>query len=189
MKRLLLLDNHDSYTFILRESLIKAGADQVDVVCVEDFHQDLIKDFDALVISPGPGIPEQNNLPEIIRNLAGMIPLLGICLGMQAIAEAFGGKIINMKQVYHGSEAIVNHSGTELFTDIPDQFSAGLYHSWAVVQESLPDDLKITSVSQNNVPMSLEHLKFPVCGFQFHPESHITKVGIQLLSNFLKFYV
>lgn len=189
MKRLLLLDNHDSFTFILRESLLKAGANEVDVLSVENFNVYSTDGYQGVVISPGPGTPKQNNLPEIIRNLAGKTPVLGICLGMQAIAEAFGGKIKNMEQVFHGSEAIVNHSGTALFTDIPNPFSAGLYHSWAVVQESLPPELKMSSISTDNVPMSLEHAYFPICGFQFHPESHITKVGIRLLSNFLNFYL
>lgn len=189
MKRLLLLDNHDSYTFILRESLLHAGADEVDVLSVEDFQQEKIQGYSAVVISPGPGIPSDNNLPFLIRALAEKIPILGICLGMQAIAEAFGGKIINMKQVYHGSEAIVSHDDTNLFQSVSNPFVVGLYHSWAVEQRSLPVELSITSVSQNNVPMSLEHKNLPICGFQFHPESYITKEGIQLLSNFLKYYL
>lgn len=189
MKRLLLLDNYDSFTYILRESLLHAGAYEVDVVSVADFQQEKIEGYSALVISPGPGIPSDNNLPFLIRSFAKDIPILGICLGMQAIAESFGGKIINMEEVYHGSEAIVNHYDTNLFQNVSNPFVAGLYHSWAVEQGSLSAELSITSVSQNNVPMSIEHKTLPICGFQFHPESFITKEGIHLLSNFLKYYL
>ena len=189
MKRILLLDNNDSFTFILREVLLHAGASDVQIIKVENFTANQISEFDAMVISPGPGIPQENNLPLIIQSISGKISILGICLGMQAIAEAFGGKLINLKKVYHGAETQIEHTQSLLFEGIPSPFTAALYHSWAVNADKLPNDLKVSSVSDNDIIMSLEHEDYSICGVQFHPESHVTKFGKQLLSNWLKYYI
>lgn len=189
MKRILLLDNHDSFTFILRETFLHAGVDEVQVVKIEDFTFNQVSVFDAMVISPGPGVPQENNLPLIIQELATKIPVLGICLGMQAIAEAFGGELLNLKELYHGAEAQIEHKQSNLFKGIPSPFTAALYHSWAVNEHKLPAELKATALSDKGIIMSLEHEKYPICGVQFHPESHISKFGKKLLSNYLNYYL
>lgn len=187
MNRILLIDNFDSFTHILRESLLMAGADTVNIVPVNLIDlPEIVSAYDKVVISPGPGTPDDNNLPILINTLSGKIPVLGICLGMQAIVMAFGGNLINLKQVFHGETRIIRLRESLLFKNLPLKINVGLYHSWAAKQEDIPTDIVITSISEDNIIMSIEHKISPIYGVQFHPESYLTKDGIQILKNWLE---
>jgi anthranilate synthase component II len=184
--RVLLLDNIDSFTYNIFHYLEALGADVV-VVSNTEIDVATLADFDRVVISPGPGLPKDaGRLMEVLEEAVGRgIPVLGVCLGMQAIAEYFGGRIFNQENVKHGQLALVTHTGSSsLFNDIPRTFHAGLYHSWAVSEE-LPETLKATAFSEEGIMMALEHVSLPVRGVQFHPESILSEYGMQLFGNFL----
>ena len=184
--RILLLDNIDSFTYNIFHYLEALENDVIVTdnlaVRVEDLDH-----FDALIVSPGPGLPAESG--RLMELLAGAVerkmPVLGVCLGMQAIAEHFGGTLYNQKEVKHGQAETISHKGeSRLFKGIPEVFTVGLYHSWAV-SEPLPEKLKATSYSENGVMMSLEHETLPVYGVQFHPESILSQYGMELFENFL----
>lgn len=143
--------------------------------------------FSHIVLSPGPGLPnESGNLMKIIERQIDKKPILGICLGMQAIAEHFGGQLFNQPQVKHGITTEINTSGEAmLFKNTPRKFMVGLYHSWAVETESLPESLWVTAKSADGIIMALEHQSLSVCGVQFHPESILTEYGKVLLENWV----
>ncbi|HLP53412.1 MAG TPA: aminodeoxychorismate/anthranilate synthase component II [Fluviicola sp.] len=184
--RILLLDNIDSFTYNIYHYLEALGAEVavIDHTVVEPGN---LQQFDALVISPGPGLPhEAGRLMEVLAEAVRLqLPTLGVCLGMQAIAEYFGGKIFNQQQVQHGQQATVNHTNESLlFQGIPTRFQVGLYHSWAV-DENLPSQLIATAFSEHGIMMALEHRSLPVYGVQFHPESVLSEYGMELFGNFL----
>lgn len=181
----LLLDNIDSFTWNIFHYL-EALDTSVDVKDHHTIDVDTIREYDAVVLSPGPGIPsEAGKLMEVIDEaVRNDVPVLGICLGMQAIAEYFGGTIYNQQQVKHGQQAVIMHAVSVLFKDLPESFRVGLYHSWAVSPE-LPEALRATAFSEDNVMMALEHVTRPVFGVQFHPESILSDYGKELLNNFL----
>ena len=187
--RILLLDNIDSFTYNIFHYIEQLGAD----ITVTDNQAVTAEDLDAcdkLVISPGPGLPKEagNLMPVLAAALEKGIPVLGVCLGMQAIAEHFGGSIFNQKEVKHGQEALVRHDGTcLLFRGIPETFKAGLYHSWAV-DPVLPEMLRATAFSDEGIMMALQHTTLPVYGVQFHPESILSEYGLDLFRNFLSDY-
>jgi len=185
--RILLLDNIDSFTYNIFHYLeaLEADVSVIDHTAVEA--RDLDR-FDALVISPGPGLPAGSGKLMKILQLAvdRKMPVLGVCLGMQAIAEQFGGSLYNQAIVRHGQAERVTHTGnSSLFAGIPGTFTAGLYHSWAV-SEPLPDTLIATAFSENGVMMALEHTTLPIYGVQYHPESILSEGGMELFANFLK---
>lgn len=185
--RILLLDNIDSFTYNIYHYLEALSAD-VQVVDNTAIEPETLTAFDALVISPGPGLPhEAGKLMEVLSAaVSAKIPTLGVCLGMQAIAEYFGGTIFNQPEVKHGQQATITHTNESLlFKGIPVQFNVGLYHSWAV-EEKLPSDLIATAFSQDGIMMALEHTSLPVYGVQFHPESILSEYGKELFGNFLK---
>lgn len=184
--RILLLDNIDSFTYNIFHYLEQLGAD-ITVIDNQTVGAGDPGGFDRLVVSPGPGLPKEagNLMPALGAAIGKGIPVLGVCLGMQAIAEHFGGSIFNQKEVKHGQEAIVKHDGTSpLFRGIPETFKAGLYHSWAV-DPVLPETLRSTAFSEEGVMMALQHKSLPVYGVQFHPESILSEYGLDLFRNFL----
>ena len=188
---LLVLDNYDSFTYNLVQFAGELGADPVvyrnDAISVEDA---LALGPEAIVISPGPCTPGEAGISvDLIRAAAGQVPILGVCLGHQAIGEAFGGKVVRAERLMHGKTTLVVHSGHPLFRDIGSPLEVMRYHSLVVSPEGLPSDLEITAWSQDRPPgseiMALCHRRLPVYGVQFHPESVGTRDGKRILGNFL----
>lgn len=184
--RILLLDNIDSFTYNIFHYLEALAAD-VTVLDNTEIDVQTVTTFDKIVLSPGPGLPkEAGKLMEVLETaVSSGIPVLGVCLGMQAIAELFGGTIFNQAVVKHGQQSLLTHDGSSpLFAGIPETFHVGLYHSWAV-SEGLPPVLRATAFSDEGIMMALEHVSLPVYGVQFHPESILSEYGMELFGNFL----
>lgn len=183
---IVIIDNYDSFTYNLSHQLKALGA-QVDVVRNDAFQMSRLEPYDKIVLSPGPGIPEEAGLlNDVIRRYAGRKPMLGVCLGHQAIAEVFGGRLENLRTVYHGVQTpthIINHD--YLFEHLPETFEAGRYHSWVVSRSGLPDSLEVTAISDDGHIMALRHRTYDVRGIQFHPESILTPEGARILQNWL----
>ena len=182
---IVIIDNYDSFTYNLSHQLKALGA-QVDVVRNDAFQMSRLEPYDKIVLSPGPGIPEEAGLNDVIRRYAGRKPILGVCLGHQAIAEVFGGRLENLRTVYHGVQTpthIINHD--YLFEHLPETFEAGRYHSWVVSRSGLPDSLEVTAISDDGHIMALRHRTYDVRGIQFHPESFLTPEGARILQNWL----
>jgi len=185
---LLVIDNYDSFTYNLVQYLGELGQ-QVRVVRNNEVSVDDVVCMcpEAIVISPGPCTPNEAGISlEVISRLAGKIPILGVCLGHQAIGQAFGGKVIRAKEVVHGKTSRVFHDDKGLFAGLPNPFEATRYHSLIVERSSLPDCLEITAKTWDEEIMGLRHKTMLVEGVQFHPESFLTKVGKDLLRNFLR---
>lgn len=186
--KILVIDNYDSFTYNLVHLLQELG-ETYEVVRNDKFELDYVDRFEYILLSPGPGIPEEAGLlMDVIRTYASSKRILGICLGQQAIAEVFGGKLFNMPSPLHGvaSSIIVTDSEEKLFQNFPADSKIGRYHSWAVERESLPASLKITAVDENGIIMALTHTEYDVRGMQFHPESVLTDNGKKLIENWLK---
>jgi anthranilate synthase/aminodeoxychorismate synthase-like glutamine amidotransferase len=186
--RILVIDNYDSFTYNLVQYLGELGAELVvrrnDEVTVGEIERELRPE--KIVISPGPGTPAEAGVTlEVIGHLAGRVPLLGVCLGHQAIGQVFGGRVVRAPAPVHGKPAEVEHDGRTLFANLPRPFSVGRYHSLVVERESLPDCLEISAETADGLVMGLRHRELAVEGVQFHPESILTKAGMQLLDNFL----
>lgn len=185
MKNILLIDNYDSFTFNLVHYLEDLDV-RVTVMRNDKITPQECTYYDAVVLSPGPGIPsEAGNLIPIIDYMKDKKPLLGICLGHQAITEVYGGNIINLEKVYHGIATQMTHNGNEIFNDIHTTFNAGRYHSWVAENSSFPEVLEITAVDENGQIMALKHQSLPIYGLQFHPESIMTPDGKTMLQNFI----
>ena len=185
--RLLLLDNYDSFTWNLAQYLQELGAD-VDVRLNDRVDLDWIahRRFDAVVISPGPGRPEAAGISrELVRAAAGRTPLLGVCLGHQAIAQAYGATIVPAPTLMHGKTSAIVHEGRGLFRGMPPRFEATRYHSLVVDPQTLPSEISVTARTLDGVVMGLQHRSAALFGVQFHPESVLTPDGKQLLANFL----
>jgi anthranilate synthase component II len=185
---ILLLDNYDSFTFNLFQALSELGAEVLvrrnDMVTVEDV-EDLVPMLDGIVISPGPCTPGEAGISvPLVRRLAGTVPILGVCLGHQAIAEAFGGRITRAPRLMHGKVSMIAHDGAGAFAGLPNPFQATRYHSLIVERSTLPSELEITA-EVDGLVMGLRHRTLPVEGVQFHPESILTPTGNDLLANFL----
>jgi len=184
-KNILLIDNYDSFTYNLVHYLEDLEVN-VTVVRNDKITPQECENYDAIVLSPGPGIPEEaGNLLPIISHMKDKKPLLGICLGHQAITEVYGGKIINLDKVYHGIATTMAHDNSIIFKEIPKEFEAGRYHSWVAENASFPEDLEITATDKNNQIMALQHKSLPIYGIQFHPESIMTPDGKTMLKNFI----
>ncbi len=184
MLRVLLVDNYDSFTYNLVQLLDEAGA-AVTVVKNDALNFDKIRNFDKILLSPGPGLPvEAGQLLALIQEFSEEKPILGVCLGHQAIAEVFGGRLVNLETVYHGIRQEIELGEDALFRNVPKKTTVGLYHSWAVA-EPLPTDLEVTARSPDGVVMALRHRRFDVCGVQFHPESYMTPEGARMIENWL----
>lgn len=184
---ILLIDNYDSFTYNVYQAVANLGHPlQVvrnDRISLADIS---VANYDAIIISPGPGTPDDAGLSkQIVREFAGKLPILGICLGHQVIGEVFGGNVVRAPQPVHGKTTEVVHQGDGLYTDLPQPFTAGRYHSLIVEEASLPECLEVTARNEENLIMGLRHRQFNVQGVQFHPESILTPVGDKLLANFL----
>jgi len=182
------LDNYDSFTYNLVQYLGELGA-QVEVRRNDQVSLDEIEELapERIVISPGPCTPQEAGVSvPLVRRFAGKIPILGVCLGHQAIGTAFGGKIIRASKLMHGKTSEIRHDGKTIFRKLPQRFIATRYHSLIVERKSLPRELEISAETGDGVIMGLRHRKLLVEGVQFHPESVLTEVGFQLLENFLK---
>lgn len=186
--RILVLDNYDSFTYNLVHALKKMGYTNLEVHRNDQISLKAVEGFDKIVLSPGPGLPAESGiLLELIRRYAPSKSILGICLGEQAIAEAFGGTLINLPEVYHGIASPIHIVEDDpLFYDMPVQLTVGRYHSWVVDRETLPACLKITAVDKKDWIMALKHKKYDVRGVQFHPESILTPFGEKMLRNWLE---
>jgi len=186
MKKILVIDNYDSFTYNLVHYLEDLGCD-VTVKRNDKLTLEEVEPFDKIVLSPGPGIPDEAGLLKpIIKEYAATKSVLGVCLGQQAIAEVFGGKIINLDTVYHGvaTEIKVTVDDESLFKELGKKLKVGRYHSW-VVDTNLPEELEVTSVDTNGQIMSLRHKTYDVKAVQFHPESVLTPDGKQMLENWV----
>lgn len=184
--RIVIIDNYDSFTYNLAHLVKELGA-QVTVLRNDRFQLDSLADYDKILLSPGPGIPSEAGLmPEVIRRYAGVKPILGICLGEQAIGEAFGGTLVNLETVYHGVQTPCRRVADDyLLSGLPEEFPVGRYHSWVVDAATLPACLECTAVSPEGLVMALRHRSLDLRGLQFHPESVLTPDGARILSNWL----
>ena len=185
---LLMIDNYDSFTYNLVQSLGELGED-VRVVRNDEITLDEVAGLrpDRIVVSPGPCTPKEAGISvPLIRRFAGRIPILGVCLGHQSIGEAFGGTIVHAKQVMHGKTSAIHHADTGVFKGLPQPFTATRYHSLVIERETRPDVLEITAWTDDGEIMGVRHRELAVEGVQFHPESILTEGGHDLLRNFLK---
>ena len=186
--KVLIIDNYDSFTYNIVEYIRKCSQHEPTVVrndCTTDHSP---SNFSHIILSPGPGLPDEAaDLKEIICQWHRKIPMLGICLGMQAMGEFFGGKLQNLQRVYHGVQGSIRQiAHSPLFEDVPPEFLVGRYHSWVVEKASLPNTLKVTAEDNSETVMAFEHISYPVYGVQFHPESILTPEGLRMIENFLK---
>lgn len=185
--KILVFDNYDSFTYNLVHLVEKILHQKVEVHRNDQIPLERVKEYDKIILSPGPGIPEEAGLLlPLIKEYAASKSILGVCLGHQAIGEAFGGKLTNLSTVYHGVATPVNVTKrSSLFTGLENRFEVGRYHSWVVAEENFPADLEITARDDNNFIMALQHKNFDVQGVQFHPESVLTPQGETILKNWL----
>jgi anthranilate synthase component 2 len=185
--KILVFDNYDSFTYNLVHLVEKILHQKVDVYRNDQIPLEKVKDYDKIILSPGPGIPEEAGLLlPLIKEYAATKSILGVCLGHQAIGQAFGGKLINLSTVYHGvATPVTLTTHDSLFKGLPDEFEVGRYHSWVISEEGFPAELKITARDANNYIMALRHTKYDVQGVQFHPESVLTPRGEDILRNWL----
>ncbi|MCU0473011.1 MAG: aminodeoxychorismate/anthranilate synthase component II [Bacteroidales bacterium] len=186
--KIMVLDNYDSFTYNLVHILKELSKVSVDVHRNEEIDLKDIGKYDKIVISPGPGVPDQAGITKkMIEHFAPTKSILGVCLGCQAIAEVFGGSLINLDQVFHGVATNINvlDENERIFRGIPISFTAGRYHSWVINENNFPAGLKITAKDDKGMIMALTHLSYDVKGVQFHPESVLTGYGKQILLNWL----
>ena len=184
---MLVIDNYDSFTYNLVQFLGELGADPVvrrnDQVTVAEI---AAGGYRGLVISPGPGVPQGAGVSlAAIRELGGELPILGVCLGHQAIGEAFGGRIVRAPQPIHGKSSRVKHDGRGIFAGVPEEIEVGRYHSLVIEPASCPRELEVTATTADGIIMGVRHRSLPIEGVQFHPESVLTSNGMQILANFL----
>ena len=184
--KIVIIDNYDSFTYNLAH-LVKSLGPKVTVLRNDRFELSELEAFDKIILSPGPGIPsEAGLLLDVIRTYAGRKPMLGVCLGHQAIGEAFGGQLENLSDVFHGVATPCHLvSDDALFSGISNDFTVGRYHSWVVSKNGFPDCLEVTAVSDEGQIMALHHKTFNVRGIQFHPESVLTPDGKKMLQNWM----
>jgi para-aminobenzoate synthetase component 2 len=183
--RILVIDNYDSFVFNLVQYLGQLGVD-VDVRRNDAVTVDEAREFDGIMLSPGPGTPEDAGVcMDVVRECGGEVPILGVCLGHQVIAAVYGGVVDRAPELLHGKTSEVEHSGEGVLAGLPQPFTATRYHSLSVVPESVPDVLEITGVTDSGVIMALRHRELAVEGVQFHPESVLTEGGHRLLANWL----
>ncbi|PDY47755.1 aminodeoxychorismate/anthranilate synthase component II [Bacillus pseudomycoides] len=187
---ILMIDNYDSFTFNLVQFLGELGQELIvkrnDEITISDIEQ-MKPDF--LMISPGPCSPNEAGISmDVIKYFAGKIPIFGVCLGHQSIAQVFGGDVVRADRLMHGKTSLMYHDGKMIFTDIPNPFTATRYHSLIVKKETLPECLEVTSWTEEGEIMALRHKTLPIEGVQFHPESIMTSHGKELLQNFIRSY-
>lgn len=189
MKRILLLDNYDSFTYNLVQYIEELCGYSIDVIRNDQISVEEVNQYDILFLSPGPGVPKDAGiLVPLIQEYSGKKPIFGVCLGLQAMAVAFGGELTNLDRVFHGvaTDVKVIDQAEALFTDIPSPFEAGRYHSWVATKEHLPDCFAITALdTKEGEIMAIAHKEHLTKAVQFHPESILTPVGKQMIKNFL----
>jgi anthranilate synthase component 2 len=185
--KILVFDNYDSFTYNLVHLVEKITHRKVDVYRNDQLPLEKVKEYDKIILSPGPGIPsEAGLLLPLIKEYAPTKSILGVCLGQQAIGEAFGGKLENLSTVYHGvATSCQLQASCKLFKGLPSEIEVGRYHSWIVSEEDFPDELEVTARDDNNYIMALQHKQYDVQGVQFHPESVLTPRGEEILRNWL----
>lgn len=186
---ILLIDNYDSFTYNLSQYLEEEGGEDVEVTVWrnDQFDIDDVECFDKIVLSPGPGVPDEAGLLKaVIRRYAPTKSILGVCLGEQAIGEVFGAEIYNLNTVFHGIQSIVRIVASDyIFANLSDSIKVGRYHSWVVGKEDFPAELEVTAVSDEGQVMALKHRRYDVHGIQFHPESILTPEGRTIIRNFI----
>lgn len=185
--KILVFDNYDSFTYNLVHAVKKLGFNNVEVHRNDKISLEAIAGYDKIILSPGPGLPSESGiLLDLIRKYAPTKSILGVCLGEQAIAEAFGGSLFNLSEVHHGISSTISILEDDiLFRHLPRNLEVGRYHSWAVEKKTLPDCLTVTAVDEEGMIMALAHKTYDVRGVQFHPESVLTPEGEQMLKNWL----
>jgi len=185
--KIIVIDNYDSFVYNLVHYLEALNC-EVNVVRNDQFRLDDLAAYDKILLSPGPGIPEEAGLLlDVIKRYAGIKPILGVCLGQQAIGEVFGGTLINLTEVFHGvaTKATILVEDEPLFSDLGTEIEIGRYHSWVVSKDNFPDALEITSIDDNDQIMSLRHRELDIRGVQFHPESVLTPQGMKMIENWV----
>ncbi|MBT4780300.1 MAG: aminodeoxychorismate/anthranilate synthase component II [Polaribacter sp.] len=186
--KIVIIDNYDSFTYNLVHMVEKITGNFPAVFRNDEISLEDVNNFDLIMLSPGPGIPEEAGiLKEIIRNYAGKKPIFGVCLGLQAITEVFGGSIVNLDTVYHGVATLMDvvDESAVIFKDIPTPFLAARYHSWSATEDGFPEVLKVTARDEDGGIQAIAHKVFPISAVQFHPESILTEVGEQIVTNFI----
>ena len=186
--KILILDNYDSFTYNLVHMIEDITGNLPDVYRNDEISVTEIDRYDAIILSPGPGIPDEAGiLKEVIKQYAGKKPIFGVCLGLQAITEVFGGSIENMGEVFHGvaTEMEIVNKDAVIFKGVPQKFQAARYHSWIASNENFPSEINITAVDEDGGIQAIEHSVFNMSAVQFHPESILTEVGEQIVRNFL----
>lgn len=183
----LVIDCFDSFTFNLVQQVGRLGGTPVVVTCDASFGEVAGRKFDRIILSPGPGKPEDSGLClEVLQTMSRTIPTLGVCLGHQAICYTFGGEVVRASHLVHGKVSSISHDGHDLFSGVCNPFTATRYHSLVAERDSLPDDLLVCATSnEDNYVMGVRHRRYPIHGVQFHPESILTPEGDRILSNFL----
>ena len=191
--KILVFDNYDSFTYNLVHLVEKITHEKVDVYRNDQLPLEKVKEYDKIILSPGPGIPEEAGLLlPLIKEYASSKSILGVCLGHQAIGQAFGGELINLSSVFHGVATKIevrsreSGAGSPLFNGLPNELEVGRYHSWVVSRENFPDELEITAEDETGMIMGLQHKTYDVQGVQFHPESVLTPMGEDIMRNWLK---
>lgn len=187
--KILVFDNYDSFTYNLVHLVEKILPVKVDVFRNDQISLEKIKNYDKIILSPGPGVPsEAGLLLPLIKEYASSKSILGVCLGHQAIGEAFGGSLINLSKVYHGvsTSCTIKNASAPLFKGLPSEIEIGRYHSWIISKDNFPAELEITAEDENGYIMALQHKKYDLQGVQFHPESVLTPQGEAILKNWLK---
>lgn len=184
---ILMIDNYDSFTYNLYQYVGEIYKDirvvRNDKLTIQDIKN---MDLEGIIISPGPGTPDDAGISvEVIKSFAGIVPILGICLGHQSIAKAFGGEVVGADKIMHGKTSIIKHNGEELFYGVKNPFKVMRYHSLIADKEKLPGSLKVTAETEDGVIMGIKHVKYKVYGLQFHPESYFTDSGRDIIKNFL----
>lgn len=184
---ILMIDNYDSFTYNLYQYVGEIYKDikvvRNDAVTIEDIGK---MDLEGIIISPGPGTPEEAGISiEVIKEFSGIVPILGICLGHQSIAAAFGGKVVRADKIMHGKTSIIKHNGKDIFEGIKNNLKVMRYHSLIAKKETLPEVLEVTAETADGVIMGIKHKEFKVYGLQFHPESYFTECGREIIKNFL----
>lgn len=188
--RILVLDNYDSFTYNLVQLLRELGyGDKMDVFRNDQITLDEVNNYDVILLSPGPGVPKDAGImPALIKRYAPTKRIMGVCLGHQAIAEAFGAELNNMKEVFHGISATIRvvNNQEQMFQQLPQSFQVARYHSWTVVPGSVPATIMVTAVDENGEILALRHRDYDVVGVQFHPESILTDYGKEMMRNWLE---
>ncbi|MXV37975.1 aminodeoxychorismate/anthranilate synthase component II [Flavobacteriaceae bacterium Ap0902] len=185
--KILILDNYDSFTYNLVQLVEEITGDEVVVIKNDEIDLESIPNYDGVILSPGPGIPEEaGKLLEVIKQYSSSVPMLGVCLGHQAMVEAYGGKLKQLEKVQHGIGVNLKlQNAHSLYEDATQPIQVGRYHSWVVDEEHLPEGFEVTSTDENGIIMSFYHQKYPMVGVQYHPESILTPDGKVLLQNWI----